>query len=262
MEVYETVRFRVHPRTETKARKLTGQTGACRFAWSHFVGKRRDDYANRGSCNPYRVSKRNKRGPVCRLLPLLASIAFAGTATAEGDPERGKAKTAQCVACHGPDGNSPNPLWPKIAGQSERYIYKQLQMFKRNERVNPLMNPQTAALSEQDMHDLAAYYSSQTASPGATDEKMLELGQAVYRGGNPEEGVPACMSCHGPKGSGNPAALFPRLSHQHAAYVAQRLRNYRDGKETYPGAEVMSGVVKRLTDEEIEAVAAYVQGLH
>ncbi len=195
-------------------------------------------------------------------LSLFASVAFATVAAAEGDPERGKTKTAQCVACHGQDGNSTNPLWPKIAGQAPQYIYKQLQMFKQNQRVNPLMNPQAAALSDQDMHDLAAYYSSQTASPGATNEKMIELGQAVYRGGNPEEGVPACMSCHGPRGNGNPAALFPRLSHQHAAYVAQRLRNYRDGKETYPGAEVMSGVVKRLTDEEIEAVSEYVQGLH
>ncbi len=192
------------------------------------------------------------------LIPALASTA----ALAAGDAERGKAKSAQCIACHGADGNSVNPQWPKIAGQSTQYLYKQLQMFKEKQRVNPLMNPQVASLSEQDMHDLAAYFESQTPTPGATDEQLLELGEAIYRGGNREEGVPACISCHGPKGSGNPAAVFPRLSYQHAAYVAQRLYNYRDGKEVYPGSEVMSDVVKRLSDEEIEAVSSYVQGLH
>lgn len=186
----------------------------------------------------------------------------AGLAIAAGDPEKGKAKSAQCVACHGVDGNGVNPQWPKIAGQSAAYIYKQLKLFKQMQRVNPLMNPQASVLSEQDMHDLAAYYESQETSSGAADEKLLELGQLVYRGGIPEKGVPACMSCHGPRGSGNPAALFPRLSYQHATYTAQRLRDYRDGKVTYPGAEIMSGVVSRLSDEEAEAVASYIQGLH
>ncbi len=194
----------------------------------------------------------------------LPAIALAGTAAAAdaGDPERGRTKTVQCIACHGPSGNSANPQWPKIAGQSKEYIYKQLQMFKQRQRINPLMNPQAAVLSEQDMRDVAAYYESQTVSPNATDENLFELGKAIYRGGIPEEGVPACMSCHGPSGSGNPAAGFPRLSHQHAAYVAQRLRNYRDGKETYPNAEIMSGVVGRLNNDEIKAVSSYVQGLH
>ena len=193
--------------------------------------------------------------------PLLFVLAIPN-AFAVGDAERGKTKTAQCVACHGVNGNSVNPQWPKIAGQSTQYIYKQLQMFKKKQRVNPLMNPQVAALSEEDMHDIAAYYAAQATSPGATDEKLLELGQAIYRGGIPQEGVPACMSCHGPKGSGNPAAGFPRVSYQHAVYVEQRLRNYRDGKEVYPGAEIMSGVVKRLSNEDIKAVSSYVQGLH
>ncbi len=196
------------------------------------------------------------------LVSFLSVVLASAVVLAAGDPERGKSKTGQCVACHGSDGNSVNPQWPKIAGQSAQYIYKQLQMFKQKQRVNPLMNPQTAALSDQDMHDIAAYYQSQATSPGAADEKLLKLGEAIYRGGIPQEGVPACMSCHGPSGGGNPAANFPRLSYQHATYVAQRLKNYRSGKEVYPGAEIMSGVVKRLSDEDIEAVASYVQGLH
>ena len=197
-----------------------------------------------------------------RLLVFLSFLCVCVAASAAGDPERGKMKAAQCVACHGTDGNSVNPQWPKIAGMAEQYIYKQLRMFKQKQRVNPLMNPQASMLSDQDMHDLAAYYRMQAPSPGATDEKLLKPGEAIYRGGIPEEGVPACMSCHGPNGSGNPPAGFPRLSYQHAAYVAQRLRNYRDGKESYPGSEIMTGVVARLSDEEIEAVSSYVQGLH
>ena len=196
------------------------------------------------------------------VLFLLGVAAVVGVASAAGDAERGKTKTAQCVACHGVDGNSINPEWPKIAGQSPQYIYKQLQMFKNKQRVNPLMSAQVAVLSEQDMHDIAAYYAAQPTSPGATEESLLELGQAIYRGGIPEEGVPACMSCHGPTGSGNPAAGFPRVSYQHANYVEQRLLNYRDGKETYPGSEIMNGVVRRLSDEQIKAVSSYVQGLH
>ena len=194
-------------------------------------------------------------------LLLLILLPFDGLA-ATGDAGKGKAKSVQCVACHGVDGNSVNPQWPKIAGQSAAYIYKQLQMFKQMKRVNVLMNPQAGMLSEQDMHDLAAYYSSLKRSPGATDEELLEAGQLIYRGGIPDKGVPACMSCHGPRGSGNPAALFPRVSYQHATYSSQRLRDYRDGKVTYPGAEIMSGVSTRLSDEDIRAVAAYLQGLH
>ncbi len=200
--------------------------------------------------------------------PMLAGLLLlacnSGFAESAGDAEQGKAKSAQCVACHGADGNSINPQWPKIAGQSAEYIYKQLQMFKQKQRINPLMNSQVANLSEQDMHDLAAYYTSQTISPGAADEQLLEAGQLIYRGGIPEKGVPACMSCHGPKGSGNPAALFPRLSYQHAPYTAERLHEYRarDEDYNYPGAEIMFGVSERLSDEEIEAVSSYIQGLH
>lgn len=181
---------------------------------------------------------------------------------AAGDPAAGKQKSATCVACHGVDGNSVNPAWPKIAGQSATYTKKHLKLFKEEKRINPLMNPQAAALSEQDIDDLAAYYESMSTSPGVADEKLLEAGKSLYQGGNSKTNIAACIACHGPKGSGNPAAGFPKLSFQHAAYTAVRLKAYRAGKENYPGTEIMNNLAKNLTDEEIDAVSSYIQGLH
>ncbi len=183
-------------------------------------------------------------------------------AGAQSDAEHGKSKSMTCAACHGPDGNSVNPQWPKIAGQSAQYITKQLEHFKKNERVNPLMNPQAAALSDDDIKHLAAYYESITRSPGAADEKLAEAGEKLYRGGNAESGIPACISCHGPNGKGNPAAGFPNISYQHATYLTERLKKYRSGADTYSGSEIMNGISAKLTDEEIEAVSSYMQGLH
>ena len=194
---------------------------------------------------------------------LFLSIVFAlvSTVATAGDIALGAQKSTQCVACHGSDGNSGNPQWPKIAGQSAQYIVTQLNFFRENERVNPLMNPQVSLLSDDDVQNLAVYFESQTTSPGATDPDLLEMGQNLYRGGNPKTGVPACISCHGPNGAGNPAAGFPKLSYQHAAYITDRLKKYRAG-EKYSGAEIMNGVVIYLSDTEIKAVASYIQGLH
>lgn len=185
-----------------------------------------------------------------------------GSVGAQSNIELGKSKSAPCVACHGPDGNSVNPQWPKIAGQSAQYIVKQLQLFKTNERVNPLMNPQAAALSDDDIKHLAAYYESVARTAGAADEKLVEEGEKLYRGGNAENGIPACISCHGPNGKGNPAAGFPDISYQHAAYTIERLKKYRSAAENYPGSEIMNGIAAKLTDKEIEAVSSYMQGLH
>lgn len=193
---------------------------------------------------------------------LLVSVLLSGLLQAAGDPEQGKAKSASCVACHGVDGNSANPAWPKIAGQSAQYIYTQLMHFKKSERVNPLMNPQVAALSEQDMHDLAAYYAKQTVAPANADEALVKDGELLYRGGNQETNTPACMACHGPDGAGNPAAGYPMLSHQHALYTETRLKQYRAGEVSYKNSEIMKAVVSRLSDEEIKAVASYIQGLY
>ncbi len=193
---------------------------------------------------------------------VVLSFLLSAMVGAQSDVELGKSKSMSCAACHGPDGNSVNPQWPKIAGQSAQYIIKQLQHFKNNERVNPLMNPQAAALSDDDMKHLAAYYESVVRSPGAADEKLVEAGEKLYRGGNAESGIPACISCHGPNGKGNPAAGFPNVSYQHAVYLIERLKKYRSAAEAYAGVEIMNGIAAKLTDEEIEAVSSYMQGLH
>ena len=189
---------------------------------------------------------------------------------ARGDVEAGKTKSAPCAACHGVDGNSANPEWPKLAGQGAPYIFAQLRLFKNGERKNALMSPMAAALSEQDMHDLAAYYESQTTTPEAADPDVVELGEAIYRGGIIEKGVAACTGCHSPTGAGNPAAKFPKLSGQHAKYTEIQLKAYRaedlhghqEGQRETANAKIMVKVAERLTDEEIRAVAQYTAGLH
>ena len=176
--------------------------------------------------------------------------------------DAGRQKAAVCAACHGVDGNSTNPEWPKLAGQHEQYLYKQLVDFKQKKRENPLMTGPVAELSDQDMRDLAAYYASQKGTPGSTSADQLELGQLVYRGGNLKTQLAACIACHGPAGSGNPAAKFPKLSGQHAKYVAQQLLNYRDGTRHNDPAGMMRNVANKMTTAEIEAVSQYIAGLH
>jgi len=182
-----------------------------------------------------------------------------------GDPEAGQTKAVTCVACHGQDGNSPAAEWPKLAGQHERYLVRQLTLYKSNERVNAIMLGMAATLSEQDMKDVAAYYSSQTLEPGVADENLVELGERIYRAGNAPSGVPACMACHGPAGKGNPFSGYPKLAGQHAQYTATQLKAFRDGTVWGQGDNanaVMAGVAANLTDAEIEAVASYLQGLY
>jgi cytochrome c553 len=183
-------------------------------------------------------------------------------AQAAGDPEAGKQKSAVCAGCHGVDGNSSNPEWPKLSGQGEAYLFKQLLDFNSKDRENALMNAQVANLSEQDMHDLAAYYASQKPTPGSTPPEFVELGQQVYRGGNIGTGLPACMGCHSPTGAGNPRAVFPRLSGQHSKYVENQLRGYRDRLRANDPQGMMRKVAQRMTVEELQAVAQYVAGLH
>ena len=196
------------------------------------------------------------------LIASLASFALTGMATAAGDAEAGKTKAATCVACHGPDGNSPAPNFPKIAGQHAAHIVKQLQDFKSGKRTDPTMNAMVAPLSEQDMVDIGAFYATQTVSVGEVAADQLELGQTIYRAGNASTGVAACAACHGPAGGGNPMANFPSLSGQHADYTKLQLKNFRTGVRANDANAMMRGVAKNMTDAEIEAVAQYIQGLH
>lgn len=193
---------------------------------------------------------------------LLASVTV-NPAMAKGDPEAGKVKSASCAACHGVDGNSVNPEWPKLAGQNEKYLVKQLTYFADGERVNETMKSMAAGLSEQDREDLAAYYASHTGSIGTADPELVELGEKLYRSGNAESGVAPCMGCHGPNGSGNPAAAYPSLRGQHAKYIEIQMRGFADGQRHNENAKKMMQILSaRMTNREIRAVSSYIQGLH
>lgn len=195
-------------------------------------------------------------------LSIAAALTAGGMQAMAGDAAAGKAKSATCTACHNADGNSVNPIWPKLAGQHAGYLEGQLQAFKSGQRNDPTMTAMAAPLSEEDMADLAAWFASQKQTPGSADPALADAGGKLYRGGNPDSGVSACQACHTPNGKGNPAAGFPTVSGQHAAYVEKALKDYRSGERG--GSEkgkMMRGVAAKMTDKEIAAVAQYVQGL-
>jgi cytochrome c553 len=188
---------------------------------------------------------------------------LAQTKNMAGDPAAGKAKAAVCTACHGADGNSTNPEWPKLAGQHAGYLDKQITEFKAGKvRSNSLMTGMVASLSAQDIKDLSAYFASQSTSGGFTDKALAKLGNKIYRGGNAESGVPACMACHGPQGLGDPMAGFPRLAGQHATYVNAQLKGFREGTRSNDTKRMMRDIALKMTPDEMKAVASYINGLH
>jgi cytochrome c553 len=200
------------------------------------------------------------------LRAIASSLAFFSIqAVAQGDAAAGQAKSAICAACHGADGNSVVPNWPKLAGQHEQYLVRQVTLIKAGARPVPEMMGITPGLSEQDILDLAAWFSSQQNPGGVADESKVVLGERIYRAGNAESGVPACMACHGPAGEGNPLAGYPVLAGQHAVYSANMLTRFRAGEHWGDGdapSKIMNGSASELTDEEIEAVTSYIQGLY
>jgi cytochrome c553 len=187
--------------------------------------------------------------------------------TSMGDAAAGKDMSVACAACHGADGNSAVPTFPKIAGQGDRYLLKQMQDIRDGARPVPTMAGQLDGKSDQQLADIAAYFSSQAASGGQTDPAMLDLGQKVYRAGVADRNFPACSACHSPTGKGNAPAGFPALAGQHAEYIATQLKMYRKGYEDETGrtndgdAKIMRTTAFGLSDKEIEAVASYISGL-
>jgi cytochrome c553 len=181
----------------------------------------------------------------------------------EGSAEAGQARSVTCAACHGPDGNSANPGWPSLAGQNAPYILKQLEAYKSGSRTDPLMTGQAMPLSEQEMRDLAVYYAGQTVAPKVVAAReSVSKGEALYQGGDAENQVAACLACHGPTGRGNPAAAYPMLKGQHATYTAAQLRNYANGQRKSDGpTRVMREIAAQLKEDDILAVASYIQGL-
>lgn len=195
---------------------------------------------------------------------LLLSGALHAESLIDGSADAGKAKSITCSACHGADGNSVNPEWPSIAGQHASYAYEQLKAFKDGVRVNVLMSAQVLALSEQDMRDLAVYFESQAAAAkSVADESLISKGESLYRGGDKESGASACMACHGPAGKGNPAARYPALAGQYAVYTAKQLRDYASGaRKSVSPNQAMRDIAARLSEDDIVALASYIQGLH
>jgi cytochrome c553 len=197
---------------------------------------------------------------------LIASTALllgmTSLASATGNVQAGQTKASTiCLACHSLDGNSVNPEWPSLAGQHEQYIIKQIRAFRAGERVNTLMSPIAMTLTDQEIEDVAAYYSTQKIKGQEAAKSKVDLGEKIYRGGIAENKVPACMACHGPNGRGNPAAVFPSIRSQHATQIALQLQAYKKGERKTDQNEMMRTVAAKLSDQQIEAVAQYVQGL-
>ena len=181
---------------------------------------------------------------------------------AAGDVAAGKEKSVACGACHGGDGNSEIANFPKLAGQNYKYLIKQMVDIQSGERSVPEMAGQLDTKNEQDIADLAAYFSSKTAIGGKTAADQLALGQLIYRAGIPSKQVAACTACHGAKGQGLPTAGYPALSGQHATYSEKQLMNFRSMTRTNDTNGMMRDIAARLSDVEIKAVASYLQGLY
>jgi len=197
------------------------------------------------------------------LVSLLLTLGITGFAQAAGDAAAGQGKIAMCGACHGADGNSMAPSFPKLAGQGERYLLKQLHDIKGGARVVVPMTGMLTAMSEQDLEDIAAYFSAQNMSVGAADPALVARGEELFRGGKLEQGMPACTGCHSPNGAGNDAAGFPQLGGQHADYIALQLTHFREGERTNDGdTKIMRSIAEKLSNKDIAALSSYIQGLH
>lgn len=195
-------------------------------------------------------------------LTIISLLMFATGNCYAGDPAKGKTLSQTCAACHNVDGNSLNPVWPKLAGQHAEYMVKQLKDFKEGKRVNAQMAPMVASLNEEDMADLAAYFSGQKIKPGSAKPELIKSGQEIYRAGDAEAGIPACMACHGPAGAGNPGALYPAIAGQHADYTALQLKAFKSEERSNDANKVMRSIAGPMTNAQIEAVSEYIQGLH
>ncbi|MBM6552242.1 c-type cytochrome [Marinomonas ostreistagni] len=196
------------------------------------------------------------------LIGLLVTVGATSVAYAEGNPDAGKPLTAVCSACHSADGNSLAPTFPKLAGQNEAYLLKQMTEIKAGVRPVAQMTGMLDGLSEQNLADIAAYFASQNTAIGQAAPELVAQGEALYRDGNPATGVPACTACHGPAGKGLNSAAFPSLSGQHADYTASQLKMFQSGERSNDTAKIMQNIAFKMNDQEIQAVSSYIQGLH
>ena len=195
-------------------------------------------------------------------LTLASTIVVAADASATGayvgNADQGNSKSASCAGCHGSDGNSAIADYPKLSGQHATYLESTLKAYRDGARENAIMGGMAGALSNEDIADLAAYYSQQTISTGAVEADLVARGEQLYRFGDASKGISACAACHGPTGAGVASAIFPSLKGQWAAYSETQLKAYRDGQRQHV---MMNGVAKNMSDADIKAVASYVGGL-
>lgn len=180
----------------------------------------------------------------------------------KGDAEHGKKLASACMACHGADGNSPTPMYPKIAGQGTPYLVKQITDIRDGRREALPMAPFVSGLSDEDIMDLATYFNSQKIKPGAANPELAKLGERIYRSGIEDKKIPACLACHGPSGKGIELAKFPMLAGQHGQYIKDQLNLFSSGKRSNDGdTKIMRNIANRMHASEIEAVSSYIQGL-
>ena len=202
--------------------------------------------------------------------PALSHANEPAAPAAKADLAKGEVTyTAICAACHGADGNSGSPAYPKLAQQHPDYLVKQLQEFKSGKRANAIMMGMAAGLSDADMKNVSAWLGTKTSAANFAKEKdMVVLGERIYRGGVAERQIAACAGCHNPTGAGIPAQ-YPRLAGQHADYTVAQLNAFREHGTSKGSAQAvgrgnsvqMSGVAAKLNDREIKAVADYIAGL-
>lgn len=197
------------------------------------------------------------------VVSLLLTLGISGLAHAAGDAAAGQGKIATCSACHNADGNSLLPSFPKLAGQGQRYLYKQMQDIKSNARPVVEMTGMLDPLNDQDLADIAAWYSSQKSTTGAADPELVSRGEALFQGGKLADGLPACIGCHSPNGEGLDLAIFPKLSSQHADYTTKQLTDFREGDRENDGdAMIMRTIASKLSNKDIKALSSYIQGLN
>ncbi|EPJ44242.1 MAG: cytochrome c4 [Osedax symbiont Rs1] len=196
------------------------------------------------------------------LIGLMLSLTASTYVYSAGDAAAGKEKSIACGACHGADGNSQIGSFPKLAGQNVKYLIKQMQEIKSGTRVVPEMAGQLDNKNEQDMEDIAAFYSSKKILGGKTAKDQLALGQQIYRSGIASKQVAACTACHGAKGQGLATAAFPAIGGQHADYTEKQLKSFRVMDRSNDPNQMMRDIAARLSDVEIKAVASYIQGLY
>jgi cytochrome c553 len=230
--------------------------------------------ANSGESTPPTATQPSAQAAAAAAAPAAPAVspqqALAEFPFTKGSVQNGATKAAVCSACHGPNGNSINPEWPKLAGQSAVYVAEQLRLFRSGVRDNPVMKPLVANLSDQDISDLSVYYEAQTPAGLEADPSYWKAGQTLYTRGDTTREIPACVACHGPGGRGNLAAGYPALRAQQSVYVVKQLTDYASGAR-YKGAQtpetasrngvMMLTLARRLSPADIRDLASYVQGL-